>query len=132
MAYVRKTKVFVSFDYDHDQDLKNLFLGQAKHDDTPFEITNVSVQEALLGDWKEKVRLKIRSAEQVAVICGEHTDTATGVTAEIRIAREEGKPYFLINGRGTSTAKWPIGVQSTDKMYRWTWDNVASLLRGDR
>lgn len=44
--YSPKTKVFVSFDYDHDEDLKILFCGQAEHDDTPFEITDVSVKKA--------------------------------------------------------------------------------------
>ncbi|HLD70783.1 MAG TPA: hypothetical protein VI937_02785 [Negativicutes bacterium] len=37
-----KTKVFISFDFDHDEDLKHLFVGQAKHDDTPFEISDGS------------------------------------------------------------------------------------------
>lgn len=36
MKYTPKTKVFISFDFDHDEELKNLFVGQAKHDDTPF------------------------------------------------------------------------------------------------
>ncbi|KKT35204.1 MAG: hypothetical protein UW24_C0012G0009 [Parcubacteria group bacterium GW2011_GWA2_44_12] len=29
MSYTPKTKVFISFDFDHDEDLKNLFVGQA-------------------------------------------------------------------------------------------------------
>ena len=62
MNYTPKTKVFISFDFDHDEDLKNLFVGQAKHDDTPFEITDVSVKQALLGDWKGKA-LQIATSE---------------------------------------------------------------------
>ena len=42
-----KTKVFISFDFDNDQDLKILFAGQAKHEDTPFEIADISVKEEL-------------------------------------------------------------------------------------
>ena len=30
-------RVFIAFDYDHDEDLRNLLAGQAKHPDTPFE-----------------------------------------------------------------------------------------------
>jgi hypothetical protein len=33
------------------------------------------------------------------VICGQHTSSAAGVNAEIKIAREEGTPYFLLRGR---------------------------------
>jgi hypothetical protein len=132
MAYYSKTKVFVSFDYDHDEALKNLFLGQAKHDGTPFEITNVSVQQALLGDWKAKVRLKIKAADQVAVICGEHTHTATGVAAEIKIAQEEGKPYFFLKGYSNKNCYFPTAATASDKMYTWTWENVGLLLKGNR
>lgn len=127
-----KTKVFISFDFDHDEDLKNLFVGQAKHDDTPFEISDVSVKEALTGDWKAKVRPKIRNAEQVAVICGEYTHTATGVSAEVEIAQELGKPYFLLKGRSDKTCMKPKSAKTEDKIYRWTWENVGLLLKGNR
>jgi len=128
----RKTKVFVSFYFDHDQDLKNLFVGQAQHDNTPFELSNLSVKQALLGDWRAKVRQKIMNSEQVVVICGEYTHTATGVSDELRMAQELGKPYFLLKGKSDKTCTWPSGVKDTDKMYRWTWENVGLLLRGGR
>ncbi len=130
--YGTKTKVFISFDFDHDEDLKHLFVGQAEHDDTPFEISDLSVKQALSGDWKAKVRQKIINAEQVVVICGEWTHTARGVTEEIKIAQELGKPYFLIKGRSNKNCTLPIGVKSTDKMYNWTWENVGLLLKGNR
>jgi hypothetical protein len=38
MAYYTKTKIFVSFDFDNDQDLKNLFCGQAAHNDTHLKV----------------------------------------------------------------------------------------------
>ncbi len=40
-----KTRVFISFDYDHDADLKTLLVGQAKNQDSPFEIADWSVKE---------------------------------------------------------------------------------------
>ncbi len=33
-----KVPVFISFDYDHDEDLKTLLVGQAKNEDLPFYI----------------------------------------------------------------------------------------------
>jgi len=130
--YTPKTKVFISFDFDHDEELKNLFVGQAKHDDTPFEITDMSVKQTLFGDWKAKVRPKIRNAEQVVVICGEYTHTATGVSAEIEIAQELGKPYFLLKGRSDKTCTKPKSAKTEDSIYRWTWENVGKLLNGGR
>jgi hypothetical protein len=38
-----KTRVYISFDYDHDEDLKILLVGQSMHSDTPFEIADWSI-----------------------------------------------------------------------------------------
>ena len=51
-----KVRAFISFDYDNDQGIKELLVGQSKNSDTPFEIADWSVKEHLTGDWKEKVR----------------------------------------------------------------------------
>ena len=42
-----KKRSFISFDYDHDADLKNLLVGQARNSDSPFEITDLSIKEAI-------------------------------------------------------------------------------------
>jgi hypothetical protein len=91
----RPVRVFTAFDYDHDESLRNLLMGQAKHTDTPFEMHDWSVKEPFTGDWKAKVRSRIRSVDQVIVLCGEHTHMATGVDVELAIAKEEGKPIFF-------------------------------------
>lgn len=127
-----KVKVFISFDYDHDVDLKNLLVGQAKNDDSPFEITDMSVKEELTGDWKEKVRTRIKKVDQVIVICGEHTDTANGVAAEVKITQEEDKAYFLLYGRSDKDCVKPKNAKEEDRMYKWTWDNLKKLLNGQR
>jgi hypothetical protein len=127
-----KTRAFTSFDYDHDEDLRTLLVGQAKLGDSPFELADWSVKEPMSGDWKEKVRKRIRQVDQVIVICGEHTDRAAGVSVELTIAREEKKPYFLLNGRKDKTCKAPTAALSTDKIYNWTWDNLKALLSGRR
>ena len=81
-------RVFISFDYDNDRDLKELLVGQAKHPDSPFEITDASVKYHLTGDWQEKVKGRIKRADQVIVLCGKQTDKATGVSLELMMARD--------------------------------------------
>ena len=126
------SRVFTSFDYDHDDDLRILFVGQSKHDDTPFVLADWSVKEHMTGDWKEKVRTRIRQVDQVVVICGEFTHTATGVAVELKIAQEEKKPYFLLKGRREKTCTKPTTALSGDKIYDWTWDNLKKLIGGAR
>jgi hypothetical protein len=126
-----KQRVFISFDYDHDLDIKRMLVGQAAHPGTPFDFTDASVQNHLTGDWKEKVKQRIRNADQVCVLCGENTNTATGVNAEVKITQELGKPYFLLAGRPGKSKK-PISALSADKMYQWTWENLKKLVAGGR
>ena len=58
-----KTKTFISFDYDNDEDLKILLLGQSKHKDTPFDIADWSIKEAIDENWKKKARTRIKSVD---------------------------------------------------------------------
>lgn len=125
-------RVFASFDFDHDDDLRNLLVGQAKNPDTPFSLADWSVKEPMTENWKDKVRERIRKVDQVVVICGEHTDTATGVSAELKITQEEKKPYFLLKGRADKTCRKPNAAKDSDKMYSWTWDNLKKLIGGAR
>lgn len=127
-----KKRVFISFDYDHDIDIKGSLVGQAKLDDSPFEIVDLSIKEAIDVRWKEKARQRIKSCDCVVVLCGEHTDSAAGVTAELSITQEEGIPYFLLWGRDSKNVKKPKGAKSEDKIYNWTWNNLKLLFDGKR
>lgn len=127
-----KTRTFVSFDYDHDSDLKTLLIGQAKNLDSPFEIADMSIKEAISDDWKKKARTRIKGCGVVVVICGEHTDTAAGVSAELKIAQEESVNYFLLKGRSDKACVKPKAAKDTDKIYNWTWDNLKALIGGSR
>ena len=125
-------RAFISFDFDHDEDLRTLLAGQAKHPDTPFEIKDRSIKERLTGDWKDKVRRRMDNVDVVIVLCGEHTHQATGVRDEVSIAQEKKKPYFLLKGRSDKTCLKPTSALATDKLYTWTWDNLKALIEGAR
>lgn len=127
-----KTRVFISFDYDHDSFLKTAIVGQSKLEDSPFELADWSIKEHIDEDWKGKARTRIRSVDVVCVVCGEHTHTATGVSAELKIAQDEGKPYFLLKGYADKTCTKPTAAKSGDKLYDWTWPNLKLLVGGSR
>lgn len=127
-----KKRVFTSFDYDHDEDLRTMLVGQSKNPDTPFELADWSVKEPMSGDWKAKVRSRIKGMDLMIVICGEYTDTAAGVSVELKIAQEEGIPYFLLWGRKSKTCTKPTAALASDKIYEWTWDTLKNLIGGAR
>lgn len=122
----RKTRVFVSFDFDHDQKLKTFILAQAKNDDSPFEIENWSLNEpAPQASWKAKAKRRIARSDVVLVMVGPKTHRAPGVLAEVAIANELGIPVRQVIGyRGSS----PKAVAGAGRLYRWSWPTIKKLL----
>jgi hypothetical protein len=112
--------------------LRTAIVGQAKLTDSPFDIADLSLKEPLSGDWKAKIRTRIQNADLVIVICGESTHNATGVAAELQIAKDLGKPYFLLWGYKDKQCTHPTSASTTESIYNWTWDNLKSLIHGGR
>ena len=127
-----KKKAFISFDFDHDEDAKILLTEQARLPDSPFEITDASVRESQTGDWGDKVRRRMDDIDVVIVLCGEHAYLAKGVAAELTIAQEKNKPYFLLTAYAHRTCTRPTSAMASDKVYEWTWDNLKTLIGGWR
>jgi hypothetical protein len=127
MAVTAKTRVFVSFDYDNDDDVRKMLLGQAKNRDTLFSFEDWSIKQETKG-WKEDARKRIRRCEAVIVICGLQTHHAVGVAQEVEIARDEDVPFHLLRGRKIGTCRRPQGTSwMWDTMHDWTWKDIASM-----
>ena len=125
-------RAFISFDFDHDEELRNALVAQAKNANSPFEIADWSVRERFSRNWKEEVRRRIRRTDLTIVICGEHTHQAKGVAAELTITQEERKPYFLLWGRPYKICHKPAMASRSDNIYKWSWDNLKRLIAGQR
>ena len=119
---------FISFDYDHDNDLRGNLVTQAKRDDSPFSITDWSVKEPFDEHWRRKVRDIIERVSLIIVICGEHTHQAKGVEAEVTMVQQAGKPYFLLKGRRHKTCTRPKSASKKNKIHPWTWSTLKGLI----
>jgi hypothetical protein len=123
-----KKKLFVSFDFDNDKSLKEFLIGQAKLDDSPFEIIDFSLKEAAPEKmWLEKARAAISRAEVFVVMLGPKTKSAPGVLKEVKIANELRKEKFQIIGYTDGSETW--AVPDAGRVYRWNWDNLKKLLK---
>lgn len=127
-----KTRVFISFDYDNDEVQKHFLVGQSKLSDSPFQLADWSSKEHLTGDWKAKIKAKMAYVDVVCVLCGRNMSTATGVAHELAIAKELGKPYFLLAAYSEGTMTKPSTASASDKIYRWSWENLKILIGGGR
>lgn len=121
----RPPRVFVSFDFDNDQKLKHLLIGQTMRQDLPFSVVDGSLKEAAPEPrWKEAALKEIRRCDLVVVLAGRHTYKAPGVLAEIAMARVEGKPIVqLIGSRGSGYTR----VKGAGRVVAWTQDNLTRL-----
>lgn len=121
-------RVFVSYDREHDRDLHDLLAVQARKAASGFEISARSKAQAPTALGDEGLRREIREADAVITICGEHTDCSEHMGTELRIAREEKRPYFLLWGRRELMCTKPTTAKSADGMYSWTWEILQSQI----
>ena len=120
-------KIFLSFDYDNDDELRHTFLGQAKVH-SKHEIVDQSIPYAASEGWREKAQSKIGNSDMVIFICGVYTDSAKGVEAEMTITRKLGRHYFLLKGRRKHPCSKPKGARACDELQPWKWEHINKLL----
>ncbi len=122
-----KKRVFVSFDFDNDKVLKDFIIGQAKNQDSPFEISDCSLKEAAPEkEWLERAKLAISRADVFMIMLGSKTKNASGVLKELKVAVDKEKKRFQIIGYEKGTEEW--AVPNGGRVYRWDWDNLKDLL----
>jgi hypothetical protein len=115
--YGVQSQGFYKFEFDCDEDLRNLLIGPSRHADSPLELSDWSLREPFVSNWRDKIRRRIRSVDQICVLCDEFAHIATGVNVELEIARDERIPYFLLRGRANRPYSFPTARLSTDRMY---------------
>jgi len=122
---LRKPRVFVSFDFDNDQGLKHLLVGQTQRGDVAFQIVDGSLKEAAPGhNWQAKARREIRSSDLVVVLLGRKTHCAPGVLEEVKIAREERVRIVQLLLKSASGCQRVPGAGRT---LAWTHENLNRL-----
>ena len=118
-----KTKVFISYDYDHDAQLKDTLIGQSKLPDSPFSINDMSLKQAT-SEWQQKARAAIEACEIFVVLLGEHTHQAKGVRREVKMAKQIGRKRFQLRKRG----QCPKPIEGTGEVVVWKWKNLKKRL----
>ncbi|MDE0226503.1 MAG: hypothetical protein OXP28_15425 [Gammaproteobacteria bacterium] len=120
-------RIYLSFDFDHDDELRGSFLAQARRH-SPHTIVDCSLPAAVDGNWTRVARRGIAQADVVVFICGENTHSAKGVEAEMTLTRQLRKHYFLLKGRRHVTCSKPRNACRSDVIHRWSWSRINRLL----
>lgn len=122
-------RAFISFDFDHNETERNLFVGQSKNSKTPFNIEDWSSKSSLpQSQWEKLIKEKINKCNMVIVLVGKNMASATGVTKEIKFAKDQDVPVFGVYVDGANTSSnLPAGLQR-NRTINWDWDSIASAI----
>ena len=122
-------RAFISFDFDHDETEKNLFVGQSKNSRTPFSIQDWSAKSSMpQSEWEAIVKDKINNCNMLIVLSGKTMASATGVTKEIGMAKDQNVPVFgvYVDGANT-TSNLPSGL-ARNRTIAWDWAKIANAI----
>ena len=120
-------RAFISFDFDHDETEKTLFVEQGKNSKTPLSIQDWSAKSSMArSEWEAIVKEKINKCNMLIVLSGKTIASATNVAKEIAMAEEQDVPVFgvYVDGAGTSN-NLPKGLQR-NRTIAWEWDQIAN------
>lgn len=122
-------RAFISFDFDHDEDEKILFIGQSKHSKTPFSFEDWHSKTVLAqSKWEEIIDEKINRCHMLIVLVGKYMASARGVAKEIKMAKDHDVPIFGVYiGGANSSSNLPEGL-TRGRVIAWTWPNVAEAV----
>lgn len=122
-------RAFISFDFDHDETERNLFVGQSKNSKTPFSIEDWSSKSSLpQAQWEALIKSKINKCNMLIVLSGKTMASATGVSKEITMAKDQNVPVFGVYVDGANTSSnLPTGL-ARNRTISWNWDNIANAI----
>ncbi|PIT88976.1 MAG: hypothetical protein COU27_02785 [Candidatus Levybacteria bacterium CG10_big_fil_rev_8_21_14_0_10_36_7] len=122
-----KKKVFVSFDWHNNRNIKNFVMGQAKLPASPFWGIDYSMREAApQQSWEDIAERRIKQCDLVLIMVGSKTYQAGGVLKEVAMARKHEIPVAQIIAYKDLMNVTP--VPNAGRLYRWSWDNLKELL----
>lgn len=119
-----KKVVFVAFAKE-DEGSKRMLVGQRLNTSTPFEWTDMSVDNPYVSGWKDRVRTRIRRSDGVIALISASTPQASGQLWEITCAREEGVPVL---GLWLGSYRTKPAAMGTAPCVAWTWESVAEFI----
>ncbi|NJN74636.1 MAG: hypothetical protein HC799_18520 [Limnothrix sp. RL_2_0] len=120
---------FISFDFDHNETEKMLFVGQSKNSKTPFSIQDWSAKSSMpQSQWETLIKDKINKCNMLIVLVGKTMASASGVAKEIEMAKDQNVPVFGVYvGGADSSSNLPKGLPR-NRTIKWNWDDIAAAV----
>ena len=121
-----KINVFLSFEFDRDEELHRNFYAQAA-ERSDHEIADYSLNELYKpqdASWLKKASAQISRSDIVIVVIGKDTYNASGVEKEVTIANQQSKPIFQIRPDNRTGSKVP----GAGEVIPWNWKKIDAMI----
>ena len=122
-----KVKVFLSFEFDRDNELHhNFYVQAAEH--SCYSIQDYSMIEAYrphdVRSWLKEARSLISQSDIVIVVTGQDAHNAPGVEKEVTITNQLGKPIFQIRPKNRTSGP----VRGAGDQVPWVWKKIDAKI----
>lgn len=117
-----KKVIFIAFAIE-DERQRDFLKGQSLNTNSPFEYIDMSVKQAYISDWKNKVKTRIKKSDGVIVLVSKNSLSSSGQKWEIECAKEEHKKILGIWAYKDDRTNL-VGVHT----YVWTWDAITNFI----
>jgi hypothetical protein len=121
-------RIFTSFAIE-DERIRDLFVGQARKENVPYELVDMSVKEPWSDSWKTRCRTRIKGCNGVIVLITDNLKQADGAIWEINCAKQERIPLIGVYIGGSTASDAPVELNGVKKIS-WTWDGISSFVNG--
>ena len=123
-----KKRIFISFAAE-DIRLRDLLVGQARNDNSPFDFVDMSVKKTWDSAWKTNCRTKIKGCHGMIAIITKNTKNASGELWEIKCAKEEEVPCVGIWGHPDARFTTLPNEIAPLRVMDWNWLNIEKWLK---
>jgi hypothetical protein len=121
-----RPRIFISFAKE-DIRCRDLLVGQAKHQGTPFEFQDMSLAEPFDSKWKTRCREKIAGCHGLIALLSKKTWRAEGARWEMKCAAEERIPCIGLHIH--SDDKGAVPPELRGRVMEWRWDSIANFIK---
>jgi hypothetical protein len=124
----QQNRIFISFAVE-DAWARDLLVGQACTEDSPFEFIDMSVKEPWDERWKTQCRRKIRGCDGVIAMLTWDTLDAEGALWEMRCTIEERIPIIGVIAESDDPPRIPdVLANNGVDVIDWTWNGIAEFI----
>ena len=120
-------RIFISFAIE-DKHLRDFLKGQAKNENSPFEIVDMSVKKPWDSQWKTNCRTRIKGCDGVISIVTKNAKNADGQIWEMKCAKDENIPIVGIYGNDRHSGVTNPSECGYIRLMDWTWPNISKWI----